>query len=109
MVKRSKVTTTYVVDEHNCLTFVEVCEQVGVSEDELNEFIEQGLLEEFDLTLLREQARFDATQCARVQTAARLRHDLGVNASGVVLALELLDEINELKQALDILSRHLHD
>ena len=84
------------------LTFIEVCTQVGISEAELHELLEQGLLAELDA-----QAQFDATQLVRIQKAMRLRNDLGLNPSGAVLALELLDEINQLKQALDILSRNL--
>ncbi len=106
MVKHT-VTTTVIVNEATQLTFTQVCEHVGVSETVLRELLEQGLLQEFDATLQHEQVLFDASQLTRVQTAARLRQDLGVNAPGAVLALELFDEIQALQHALDILSRQL--
>ena len=93
--------------KHQQLTVIEVSELGGVSEGVLRQLLEQGLLRELDTNAWHAQACFDATQLARVQSAARLRNDLGVNVPGVVLALELLDEINQLNQALEILKRHV--
>ncbi len=88
------------------LTLVEVSEQVGIPEHMLRELLEQGVLHEFDVNQLNQHIHFEATQLARLQTAARLQDDLGVNVPGAVLAMELIDEISALKQALEILKRH---
>lgn len=41
---------------------------------------------------------FDYLAIKRLQTAIRLQHDLKVNLAGVALALDLLDEVRELRQ-----------
>ena len=41
--------------------------------------------------------RFTATHIRRIQIVLRLQNDLGVNLPGAALALELLDEIAELR------------
>ena len=49
-----------------------------------------------------------ATALPRLRTAGRLMRDLGVNASGVALALELLDTQTRLERRLRELERHLY-
>jgi hypothetical protein len=39
-----------------------------------------------------------ATLLPRLRVVSRLMHDLGVNASGAVLAIELLERIHELER-----------
>jgi chaperone modulatory protein CbpM len=46
-----------------------------------------------------------ATSLARLRVASRLMHDLGVNVSGVALALELLDARRELERRVRLLER----
>ncbi len=47
-----------------------------------------------------EHWRFTGTAVTRLQVAARLTRDLGINAAGAALALDLLDEIERLRAAL---------
>jgi chaperone modulatory protein CbpM len=47
-----------------------------------------------------EHWRFTGTAVTRVQVAARLTRDLGINTAGAALALDLLDEIERLRAAL---------
>ncbi len=49
-----------------------------------------------------------ATALPRLRTAGRLMRDLGVNASGVALALELLETQGRLERRLRELERHLY-
>jgi len=44
------------------------------------------------------QWRFTYTEIRRVQTAVRLQRDLRINLPGCALALDLLDELEELRQ-----------
>ncbi len=48
-----------------------------------------------------------ATVLPRVRIVARLMHDLGVNVSGAVLAVELLEAQHRLERRLQELERHL--
>lgn len=45
--------------------------------------------------------QFTATHLARARRAARLHRDLAVNMAGLALALDLMDEIAELRERLD--------
>ena len=47
-----------------------------------------------------EHWRFTGTAVTRIQVAARLTRDLGINTAGAALALDLLDEIERLRAAL---------
>jgi chaperone modulatory protein CbpM len=44
--------------------------------------------------------RFTGNEVTRIQVATRLTQDLGLNAPGAALALDLLDEIERLRAAL---------
>ncbi len=43
------------------------------------------------------QWRFSGSALQRARTAMRLQRDLGINLAGVALAMDLLDEIEELR------------
>jgi chaperone modulatory protein CbpM len=65
---------------------------------ELSEMVEYGLLEPRGQT--PEEWCFTTDDIVRVKQAKRLQQDLNLNLSGAVLALELLDEIRELRERL---------
>jgi len=48
---------------------------------------------------------FDQQQVAQIMKAQRLQHDLGLNTSGVALAMQLLEQIAEQQKELDLLRR----
>ena len=97
--------TAILIDDDTSLTFVEVCERYSLSKSMLRQMIEHGLFSEPCIGI--KATRFDAPKIARVHSASRLQHDLGVNVPGVVLALELLDELQQLRQEVHILQRHI--
>ncbi|HUN27804.1 MAG TPA: chaperone modulator CbpM [Steroidobacteraceae bacterium] len=49
-----------------------------------------------------------ATALPRLRTMARLMRDLGLNANGAALALELIETQRRLERRLRALERHLH-
>jgi chaperone modulatory protein CbpM len=53
--------------------------------------------------------RFSAADLARARCAQRLEHDLGINAAGVALVLELLDESRALRAQVRLLESVLGD
>ncbi len=87
------------LDEHIELSFAELCRSCALSAEELLELVEQGVI----VPKGRDSRtwRFQAICIQRVKCATRLRKDLGVNVAGVALALELLDELQELRQRLE--------
>jgi len=53
--------------------------------------------------------RFDAADLERARCALRLERDLGLNAAGVALTLQLLDESRRLRARLSLLESLLGD
>ena len=60
--------------------------------------VEQGIVDPRGQTPAR--WRFRVSQLRRVRRAQRLQRDLGVNAPGIALVLELLDEVECLRARL---------
>ncbi len=87
--------TGVVLDEHFEVSLQQLCDSLQVSESWVCELVVEGVLEPTGRE--PEQWGFDADALRRMRTARRLYHDLGVNAAGVALALELLDELQRLR------------
>lgn len=100
-----RMITAVILDEHDTLSFVEVCEQLNVAHDDLLRLLEHGIAGHS--SLIHEQMQFNHTMLTRIQTAIRLQRDLGINEPGAALALDLLDELTEIRETLRILQRHV--
>jgi len=87
------------------ISFLEVCEHYAISEDMLLELLEYGLIS--DISNPNRELRFNQKHLQRILSAHRLHQDLNVNTHGAILALELMDELTELRRQMDIIRRHL--
>lgn len=76
-------------------TLAEVCARCGVDEAIVVELVEHGTVAPLGAP---SAWRFTAVMVTRLRRGLRLRQDLGINAPGVSLALELLDEIERLRR-----------
>jgi chaperone modulatory protein CbpM len=85
-----------ILDETVTLTINEVCEVCGVRESVVIEMVEEGVAEPLDTDSAT--LEFSGFAVTRLMTAWRLQRDLHINLPGAALALELLDEISELKR-----------
>jgi len=74
----------------------ELCHLFAVEPEWVVELVEQGVLE----TLTAAAPRCGCEALRRVRIAVRLRRDLGLNAAGTALALDLLERIQELERQL---------
>lgn len=102
------VITGLIIDEQNStLTFTQVCQTYQISKDVIIELIEHGLFNSLSRPIAHEQ--WDSHMLTRLQSARRLRDDLGLNSSGAVLVLELRDELDAARCELAILKRHFGD
>ncbi len=86
------------IEEHTELTLADVCGACSVEVATIIALVDEGVLEPAGSD--RQQWRFSGTQLRRATAALRLQNDLGVNAAGVGLALDLLDEIERLRAQL---------
>lgn len=101
---KSTVMVGVLVEDYS-VSFVEVCAGYNISEHLLLEMLEHGLISSIETP--NRQLQFDREMLSRISRALRLQEDLGLNAAGVVLALELLDELDDVNQELGILQRLL--
>jgi chaperone modulatory protein CbpM len=90
-----------ILDDAGELTLDELALICACESGWIIELVEEGILE--PVGQRPQEWRFTAVCMSRVRTATRLHRDLEVNLAGVALAMELLDEISELKARLDIL------
>ncbi len=87
-----------IVDATSICSLDEVCEACQVEATWIAELVEHGVIEPVDQ---RSPAwQFSSITVVRVAKAKRLERDLSLNTPGVALALELLDEIEDLRSRL---------
>lgn len=83
----------------------EFCQCAELPQESLLEIVEHGILEPSGPT--PEQWQFDASALAIVKRALRLRRELEIEWAGIALALQLLDELEQLRTDNDQLRRRL--
>lgn len=101
---QKKTLTGIVIDDHAELTLNDLSRACSSSAEWIIELVELGALE--PISYKQRQWRFTGSSLQKVRTARRLQRDLGINLAGVALALDLLDEIDELRTQLCRLQRH---
>lgn len=90
-------TAAVVLDEGEPLTLSELSRSCGATEDWLVELVGEGVLEAQGS--VQQEWRFSGNTLYRARVAWRLTRDLALNPPGVALALDLLDEIQRLRQS----------
>ncbi len=91
------------LDDQRELTLAEVCRISGLHAEEITILVEEGVIEPVGPGGGR--WRFRATCVRRLRSAVRLHQDLGVNWAGAALALDLLEEVEQLRGRLRRLER----
>lgn len=86
------------LDEELALSLAELCQTCRIDTELVLEMVEQGVIEPEGAE--PEQWRFDTVAFKRLQVAVRLQQDLHINAAGAALALDLLEELETLRQRL---------
>jgi chaperone modulatory protein CbpM len=87
-----------ILEEDVELTLAQLCRTCRLPAEQVYELVEEGVVE----PLGRDPAqwRFRGISVRRVHCALRLERDLGVNAAGAALALDLLEEIQAMRARL---------
>lgn len=98
MTKEITIYSGMVLDEYTRFSLVELCVLAKTSAEWVIELVDEGVLEPEGVTV--NEWRFDARALKRLQAARRLQLDLGVNLPGVALILDLLEEVEALRQQL---------
>ncbi|MCX7148306.1 MAG: MerR family transcriptional regulator [Rhodocyclales bacterium] len=84
-----------VVEEEVHLTLVELCQACSAAEEHVLAWVFEGALEPVGES--PQDWRFTGDSLRRARLALRLTRDLEINPPGVALALDLLDEIADLR------------
>jgi chaperone modulatory protein CbpM len=97
--KQANVTLSGVIlDEQSEVTLEELCECCRVEQSVIIALVEEGIVEPMAEKV--QPWRFSATTLPRVVRALRLQRDLELNLAGVAFALELISEIESLRNRL---------
>ncbi len=83
-------TTLFTLDEFSCACTVKL--------EHIEALVEEGIVEPVELE--DDEPRFSGASLARARIALRLQRDMEINLAGVALALDLMDEISELRRRL---------
>lgn len=90
------ILTGDIIENETSMTLQQLCDACSVDTDFVIELVNEGCIEPGSI----EQASwyFNGVCITRVRKAKRLQRDLGLNLAGVVLAIELIDEIERLRK-----------
>lgn len=88
-----------IVEDETRLTLRQLCDTCSVRAEYIIELVDEGFIEPSGVE--KSHWCFNGVSIRRVQKAKRLQHDLGINLAGVALAVELIDEIEQLRALLD--------
>jgi len=90
-----KLLTGDILEEDVEMSTAELCRACKLSAEQVFELVEYGVVEPQDSS--PEHWRFQGISVRRVRRAKRLQRDLGINLAGAALALDLLDELEQLR------------
>ncbi|MDB6060287.1 MAG: hypothetical protein JWM78_390 [Verrucomicrobiaceae bacterium] len=110
--------TIHIADiEHTAALFSlsEICERCGVKTEIIVEMVEYGIVAPVTQSLTAESHavhaqhswQFNLDALIRLYRAQRLRRDLELNLPGLALSLELMDQVDTLKQQITTLRHEL--
>jgi chaperone modulatory protein CbpM len=94
--RQTEILVGQILEEEVTLTFDEVSGACAVARERIVELVEQGLLE----PRAGADQRLGGDALRRARIALRLQRDLGVNAAGASLVVELLERIELLEARL---------
>lgn len=95
---KQKTLTGILLDERAELSLSELSWACSSSTEWIIELVDEGVLDPIG----HEQAhwRFSGTSLPKARTATRLQTDLKINLAGVALALDLMEEIDTMRERL---------
>jgi chaperone modulatory protein CbpM len=86
------------VIEEDSLTLEQLCHACGVHAEWVISLVEESIIEPQGDEI--QVWRFSGASLVRVRSALRLQRDLGVNLAGIALALDLMEELDNLRAEL---------
>jgi chaperone modulatory protein CbpM len=90
--------TGTIFDQSAILTLKDLSRMCNVEERHIVEFVEEGVL---NVVEVRSEWHFTGDALRRARLAVRLERDLELNLAGVALALDLIEELQQLRRELE--------
>ncbi|MGZ4981556.1 MAG: chaperone modulator CbpM [Methylobacter sp.] len=92
---------TGTVIEDDSLTLEQLCHACDVHAEWVISLVEESIIEPQGDEI--QVWRFSGASLVRVRSALRLQRDLGLNLAGIALALDLMEELEDLRSRLKIM------
>lgn len=92
------------IDESTTFSYIEVCQKYHIPEKLLKEMMEHGIFSNKSTQI--EHLQLNLKEIHKIESAFRLHQDLDINLAGVVLALELVEKIEQLDNELHMLRKY---
>ena len=89
-----------ILDEDCLFTLDEVSHACSVRTEYIIELVDEGIVEPTELQCEQQQWSFTGQNLLRARRARRLQHDLDINLAGAALVLDMLEEIEQLRERL---------
>jgi chaperone modulatory protein CbpM len=105
--QRTDILTGIIIEEEARLSLRELCEACAVHVEFIAELVDEGVIEPSGID--KSHWCFTGISLQRIRTAKRLQQDLGINLAGVALALDLIEEVQQLRIQLHKLPGSEHD
>jgi chaperone modulatory protein CbpM len=86
-----------IFDETTRLTLKDLSRMCAVDEQHIVQYVEEGVLKVVEV---RSEWHFSGDALRRARLAVRLERDLELNLAGVALAVELIEELEQLRRQL---------
>ncbi len=83
------------------LSLAEISRCCGVTGERILIMVSEGILTPTGTT--QREWRFASSDLARARSALRLEQDLGINPAGAALAIDLIDEMQQLRHRVHLL------
>lgn len=97
--QKTEPLTGVILEDEVRLTLRELCDTCAVHAGFVIDLVNEGVLEPAGME--KSHWCFTGFSLRRIQTAKRLQQDLDINLAGIALALELIDEIEQLQTQLN--------
>lgn len=101
--KKHEVMIVASYSKSSMITIEELCEICNITDDVLKEFISYEIIHPMESS--KQEILFALEDLQRIKTALRLQHDLEVNMAGAALILDLLKQLDEMRQKMKFLER----
>jgi chaperone modulatory protein CbpM len=92
----SEASDSGIFEEYAVLSIRDLSRMCAVDERHIVELVQEGVLEVVDPD--HPEWRFTGAALRRARLALRLERDLEINLAGIALALELLEELEQLRR-----------